>query len=170
MIGLTCRELDSEALGVLRKLVVYQYGSEASRVFSEIDRDQLLVCYSKNTMRLRSVLYEGKKLFITIRASDYTIIPHTLFAKLLHKILPYPLYRIVVLNEFVEDIMSGHTVFSRHIVAGDTRIRPYDEIMVVNENDSLIAVGRALLDYESIITASRGPAVQIREKCVDGCK
>ncbi|MCS7111020.1 MAG: PUA domain-containing protein [Ignisphaera sp.] len=168
-MGLECAELSCKVLNILKKLIAYQYGLEASKVFNEVDRSLLRVCYSKNTMRIRCVLYEDGKVFITIRASDYMIIPHISFAKYLHKSLPFPSYRIVVLNEFVEDILNSYTVFSRHIVSGDPRIRPYDEVMVVNENDSLIAVGRTLLDYESIITATRGVAVQIREKCAKGC-
>ncbi|MEM0228553.1 MAG: PUA domain-containing protein [Ignisphaera sp.] len=161
--------MNEEVLDMLEKLVVYQYGSESSRIFSEIDRNLLRVCYSKNTKRMRCILYDGGRIFATIRASDYMIVPHIIFARYLHKVLPYPRYRVVVLNEFVEDILNSYTVFSRHIISGDPRIKPYDEVMIVDENDSLIGVGRALLDYESMITATRGAAVQIREKYSEGC-
>ncbi len=169
MINLECVKLNEKILNILEKFVVYQYGLKASKIFDEVDRDLLRVCYSKNTKRIRCILY-GNRMFITIRASDYMIIPHITFAKYLHKVLPYPYYRVVVLNEFVEDILNSYTVFSRHVIYGDPRIRPYDEVMIVDENDSLIGVGRTLLDYESMITATRGAAVQIREKCFEGTK
>ena len=167
MIGLECVEPSEEEIKLLEGLVVYQYGLGSSKVFNEIERDLLRICYSKNTKRIRSVLY-GDRLFITIRASDYMVIPHITFARYLHKALPYPYYRVVVVNEIVEDILNGYTVFSRHIIAGDPRIKPYDEVMIVNEEDRLIGVGKALLDYESMITSTRGAAIQIREKDIEG--
>lgn len=167
MIGLECVEPGEEGVDLLEKLVVYQYGLESSKVFSEIDRGMLRICYSKNTKRIRSVLY-GDRLFVTIRASDYMVIPHITFARYLHRALPYPYYRVVVVNEIVEDVLNGHTVFSRHVISGDPRIKPYDEVMVVDEEDRLIGVGRALLDYESMITSIRGAAIQIREKGIEG--
>jgi predicted RNA-binding protein (TIGR00451 family) len=85
-------------------------------------------------------------------------------AKLLHRVIPYPKHRIVVINEVVEDILKGHTVFSRHVLEGDENIKPYDEVLIVNEDNKLIGVGKALISYDAIITALRGPAVQIREK------
>lgn len=167
MINLECTKLSKSVLNLIKNLVIYQYGSESSKIFSEIDVDMLRVCYSKNTKRIRSILY-GDNIFITIRASDYMVIPHITFAKYLHKALPYPCYRVVVLNEIVEEILNGYTVFAKHIISGDPRIKPYDEVMIVDERDNLIGVGRALLDYEGIITSFRGAAIQIREKNTGG--
>lgn len=169
MINLECIELNEKTFNILKNFVIYQYGLKASKIFDEVDRNLLKICFSKNTKRIRCILY-GNKMFATVRASDYMLIPHITFAKYLHKTLPYPYYRVVVLNEFVEDILNSHTVFSRHVIYGDPRIKPYDEVMVVDENDSLIGVGRTFLDYESMITATRGAAVQIREKCLEGCR
>jgi len=159
-----CREANSADIRVLRDLIVYQYGAEAIKIFDYLDISRIKMCYSVNTKRLRGIVYNDK-IFATVRASDFALIPHLSLGILLHKVLPYPKWRVVIINEIVDDLLNeGYTVFSRHIINGDSRIRPHDEVLVVNEDDELIAVGRALVDYETMITSVYGGAVQIREK------
>ncbi|ADM26952.1 PUA domain containing protein [Ignisphaera aggregans DSM 17230] len=159
-----CREVNKADIRVLRDLILYQYGTESIKIFDHLDVSRMKMCYSVNTGRLRGIIYDDK-ILATIRASDFTLVPHLSLGVLLHKVLPYPKWRIVIINEIVEDLLNeGYTVFSRHIIDGDPRIRAYDEILVVDEDDELIAVGRALVDYETMITSIYGGAVQIREK------
>ncbi len=159
-----CREANKADIKVLRDLILYQYGAESIKIFNYLDISRMKMCYSASTGRLRGVVYDDK-ILATIRASDFTLIPHLPLGILLHRVFPYPKWRIVIVNEIVEDLLNeGYTVFSRHIIDGDPRIRPYDEIIIVDEDDELIAVGRALVDYETMITSTYGSAVQIREK------
>ncbi len=159
-----CRNIDKQDIKVLRDLILYHYGNESIKIFDYLDLSKIKICYSANTRRLRGIIYDNKVL-ATIRASDFTLIPHISLGIFLHQVLPYPKWRVVIANEIVEDILNeGHTIFARHIICGDPRIRPYDEILIVNEDDELIAVGRALVDYETMITSIYGGAVQIREK------
>ncbi len=104
------------------------------------------------------------EMFAFIRASDFRLIPHIPLAILLHKVIPFPKHRIVVINEIVPDIMGSHTIFSKHVIQGDENIKPFDEVLIVDEEDNLIGVGRAIISYEAMITSLRGPAVQVREK------
>ncbi|MEM1526197.1 MAG: PUA domain-containing protein [Ignisphaera sp.] len=144
-------------------LLVYIYGRNATKILDFIDKNQLEICFSKTTSRPRALLY-NKELFATIRASDFFLVPHVPMGLLLHKVLPFPKRRVVVVNEMLEDILEGHTVFAKHIILADETLKPFEEVLVVDENDKLISLGKTLLDYETMITATYGAAVQIREK------
>jgi Prefoldin, molecular chaperone implicated in de novo protein folding, alpha subunit len=158
-----CKSAKPQDLDFLIELVDYFYGRNAHLIFKDLDLNMLKLCYSKATGRLRAIVY-GDEVFAFIRASDFRLIPRISMARLLHSVIPYPRHRIVVVNEIAEDVLEGHTVFSRHVLEGDESIKPFDEVLIVDENDRLIGIGRALISYEAIITALRGPAIRIREK------
>ncbi|MEM4848162.1 MAG: PUA domain-containing protein [Ignisphaera sp.] len=158
-----CRTVLGEDITRLEVLLVYLYGRNAIKILDLIDVNQLEICFSKKTFRPRALLY-NKELFATIRASDFYLIPHMPMGTLLHKALPFPKRRVAVANEMIEDILEGHTVFAKHIILADETLKPFEEVLVVDENDKLISLGKTLLDYETMITATYGAAVQIREK------
>lgn len=105
-----------------------------------------------------------------VRASDFYLVPHAALGILLHKVIPFPKRRVVVVNEMVEDILEGSSVFARHVIVADESIKPFEEVLVVDEDDKLICLGRVLLDYETMMTAIHGVAIQIREKIAKGVK
>lgn len=166
-IQLVCRKMSEEDLERFKLMLIYHFGRKAAEIIKNIAVENVEICYSKRTSRPRAILY-NKELFATIRASDSYLIPHKPLAILLHKVLPFPKRRVVVVNEIAEDVLEGHTVFAKHIILADETLKPFEEVLVVNEDDKLISLGRTLLDYETMITATHGAAVQIREKVKDG--
>ncbi|MEM0027266.1 MAG: PUA domain-containing protein [Ignisphaera sp.] len=158
-----CRKPGISEVNLLTYLIVYFYGSAARKVVEDIDHCELAFCYSRKTGRLRSILYKNE-LFASIRASDFRLIPHIPLATLLYKSLPFPRHRVVIVNEIVPDVLESHTVFSKHVIYGDESIKPFDEVLIVDEEDNLVGLGRAIISYEAMITSLRGPAVQVREK------
>jgi len=149
---------------ILEHLIAYQFTGYAISALHELQHYDPKICRSKVTNKIRQVVIKDGIIAITIRASDHAVIPHISFAKLLHKHLPFPLYRVVVVNEMVSDIMNGWTVFARHVLLADDNIRPGDEVLIVDEQDKLLAIGRSILGHQEMLTAVRGPAVAIREK------
>ncbi len=159
-----CHEPSEIEWRTLENLAVYQYGIHALPAVQELAQNKPRVCISRTTGKMRRIVLSDGTIALTIRASDYVLIPHAFFAKLLHRHLPFPFYRIIVANEMVEDIMQGWTLFARHVVAVDENIRPGDEVLIVDERDRLLAVGRTILGYLEILTSTYGPAAIIREK------
>ena len=45
----------------------------------------------------------------------------------------------------------------------DNSLRPFDEVLIVNEDDNLLGVGRTLFNSLEIKTLKRGMVVEIRE-------
>ncbi|MCC6055202.1 MAG: hypothetical protein LM583_00790, partial [Desulfurococcaceae archaeon] len=109
-----CKNVKPEDLDFLIELIDYFYGNDAHLIFKDLNLLNLKLCYSRGTGRLRAIAY-GDEVLAFIRASDFRLIPRINMAKLLHRVIPYPKHRIVVINEVVEDILKGHTVFSRHV-------------------------------------------------------
>ncbi len=159
-----CHEPSQIEWRILENITVYQYGIYALPAVQELAQSKPRICTSRTTGKMRRVVLSDSTIVLTIRASDYVLIPHIFFAKLLHKHLPFPLYRIIVANEMVDDVMQGWTLFARHVVAVDENIRPGDEVLIVDEQDRFLAVGRTILGHLEILTSTYGPAAIIREK------
>jgi len=170
VILLKCSKPTKFEWRILEHLIAYQFTSYAVSALYELQHYDPKICRSKTTDKIRQVVIKDNVIAITIRASDHVIIPHVPFAKLLHKHLPFPLYRVVVVNEMVSDIMNGWTVFAKHILLADENIRPGDEVLIVDEQDKLLAIGRSILGHREMITATYGPAIVIREKVVNNAK
>ena len=83
--------------------------------------------------------------------------------KVLHRAFPKPSLRVVVETDTAEFNRSGKNVFARFVVEADSSLRPRDEVLVVDQEDRLVAVGQALLTPDEMIAFDRGLAVHVRE-------
>ena len=81
----------------------------------------------------------------------------------MHAHFPYPRHRVVVLDEVSEFIARGRSVFAKHVVDVDRKIRANDEVLVVNTKDELLATGRAVLSAFEMLEVERGVAVKVRQ-------
>jgi uncharacterized protein with predicted RNA binding PUA domain len=58
---------------------------------------------------------------------------------------------------------AGKTAFAKHVVHVDPDLRAHDEVLLVDENDALIATGRALLSPPEMNAFNKGAAVKVRQ-------
>ncbi len=70
---------------------------------------------------------------------------------------------VVVNNDAEKFVKKGKTVFSKYVINADPEIRPQDETFIVNRKRELLAVGRALLSGEEMISFKKGIAVKVRK-------
>jgi predicted RNA-binding protein (TIGR00451 family) len=56
----------------------------------------------------------------------------------------------------------GKNVFAKHVVEAGVNIRPGDETIVIDSKNRVLAVGRALLTREEMLTFCVGVAVKTR--------
>ncbi len=150
---------------ILRNTISYQYGKEAVVCIDELLEQGLRLRYS-STGRVREGIVNGRTAF-TVRVNDFAIIPYEPLARCLHRVFPYPRWRIVVVDEMVPDVVRGRTVFCKHVIDVDPEIKPFDEVLIVSENDVLIGVGRTYLGAEHILTATYGPAATLRVRILN---
>jgi 7-cyano-7-deazaguanine tRNA-ribosyltransferase len=77
--------------------------------------------------------------------------------------MPKPALRVFVETETAEFNRAGKNVFAKFVVDADPDLRPMDEVLVVDREDRLAAVGQALLNPEEMVDFDRGLAVKVRE-------
>ena len=74
---------------------------------------------------------------------------------------------VTIQNSVSKFIAEGGDVFAVHVLKADDEIRSKDEVIVVNENGEVLAVGRALLSGKEMIAFKVGVAVKVRRGCLE---
>ncbi len=59
-------------------------------------------------------------------------------------------------------IREGGTAFCKHVIDADPEIRAYDEVILVDEKDNLLATGKAMLSCDEMKIFEHGVAVKVR--------
>jgi len=117
---------------------------------------------SKNTGRVRNVIVEGKHV-LSMRAHDGLFTLRLDGGKVLHRAFPKPALRVVIETETAEFNRAGKNVFAKFVIAADDELRPFDEVLIVDQEDRLVAVGQALLSPEEMVAFDHGLAARVRE-------
>jgi predicted RNA-binding protein (TIGR00451 family) len=115
----------------------------------------------KSRGRIRQIWLGGEPI-CAVRASDGMIVLNRGGARALHRALKPPNRRVVVRAEVVDFVAQGRTVFAKHVLGADPEIRPGEEVLVVDADDRLLAVGKALLTGEEMVAFRAGQAVRVR--------
>jgi len=79
-----------------------------------------------------------------------------------------PCHRMVVGEESEPFVREGRNTFAKFVTAADDGIRPGDEVLVVDEDDALFAVGRAELSGAEAEHFASGVAVKVRNGAGSG--
>lgn len=117
--------------------------------------------FSQRTGQVRRVAFEANTL-ATIRPSDGRIALTIWGARRLHEAVRAPRLRVVVTKEAAPLVAEGRSVFAKHVTHVDRKLRAGDEVLVVDDSDALLAVGKAHLCPEEMLDLSRGVAVRTR--------
>jgi 7-cyano-7-deazaguanine tRNA-ribosyltransferase len=136
-----------------------QFGRGASKALFNGD---ITIIKSKRTGKIRNIICDGAHV-ISMRAEDGLFTLKIDGGLRLHMGLKHPLMRVVVTDDAVPFIKEGKSVFAKFVKDCDPDLRPFDECLIVNENDTLLAVGRTLLNRDEMLTFHQGMAVKTRE-------
>ena len=138
-----------------------QFGSLVSQALFQGEVE----CHkSRKTGKIRTVFCDGKHV-VSMRASDGMLTLKKEGAKKIHKMVSPPCMRVVIADDAVSFVSDGKSVFAKFVLECDPSLRPYDECLIVDKNDQLIAVGRCLLNQQEMMSFSHGLAVKNRESC-----
>lgn len=141
----------------------WQFGRGAAAV---LFAGEVVIEKSKATEKIRTVAVDGEHV-LSLRAHDGFWTLKAAGAKRLHAGLPAPANRVVVKADSVPFNRAGKSVFAQFVRAVDANLRPYDECLVVDENDHLIAVGQLVLAPDEVADFRSGMAVKVREGLPD---
>jgi len=143
-------------------VVDMQFGKGASKAL--LNRNVEIV-KSKNTDKIRNIHVDGRHV-LSMRAEDGLFTLKIEGARLLHHFFKYPKLRVIVKEDAVPFIKEGKSVFAKFVVDCDPNLRPFDECLIVDEKDKLLAVGRTLLNRDEMLSFEYGMAVKTRESIV----
>lgn len=147
----------------IRGIANYQFGRGAGEA---LFTDDVEVKLSRTTGKIRFI-FLGKTLLATLRARGGLLALTLKGSRRLLEAFPSPRFRVVVKDDVASFIASGRNLFAKHVVEADLEIRPYEEVVVTNSRDEVLAVGKALLSGEEMLVFKRGVAVKVR-KGLDG--
>jgi uncharacterized protein with predicted RNA binding PUA domain len=117
------------------------------------------ITFSKKTGRIREV-YHNKKLLCTLRIDGgLAITPY--FAQILLKSKKFHQNCIEVDDDSKPFVQEGKSVFCKHVSWAGKNILIGADVPVLFQN-KVIAVGRAVVSSEMMMTLKRGVAVKVR--------
>ena len=122
------------------------------------------ITYSKTTGRIRYVHLNGKRL-ATLRPTDGLLSLSITAARLLVEGAPFASCFVTVQQDVSTFVAEGRDVFAAHVVKADEAIRAKDEVVVVDEDNQVLAVGRAFLSSAEMKAFKTGVAVKVRHGC-----
>lgn len=143
----------------IKAIADYQFGTGAGEA---LFKGNINIEKSKKTGKIRHI-YDGKTLIVNMRASDSYLVLSKEGAKRLHSALDYPKNRVVVTEDSVPFALDGKSVFCKFVAECDENIRAKDEVLIVSEDDELLAYGKALLGACEIEQFKTGQAIKTRK-------
>jgi len=141
----------------VRTIADYQFGRGAGEILFS---DEVKFQFS-TTKRIRQILLDNERI-ATVRAKDGMLTLSMKGAGELHGFIKYPGQRVVVNSDAAPFVAKGKTAFSRHVVAVDPEIRAGQEVLIVDENDRLLATGKTVLSALEMQAFKKGIAVDVR--------
>ncbi len=151
----------------LKNIAEYQFGQDiANCLFPE--KSSFLIQRSLNTWRIRNILNKDNSLYLVLRAQDNLFSLTNISANIIKECSKPPDFRVIVSNDIGKVIREEGNVFAKHIMKIDRRLRSGDNVIVVNEEDELIAYGRMKISGEEAIEYKRGVAVNVKGRLKNG--
>ncbi len=155
--------MEHDLLITLRKVKAicdYQFGPLITDVLFD-NNNNIHIEFSKNTGRMRHI-YDQENLLLNFRPTNGFFTLSLFSAKKIIRSVPKPILRVIVQNEISEFIKKGRNVFCKHIVDIDDNLRALDEVIVVNQKDELLAIGKLMFPVPYLRSFKRGIAVNVR--------
>lgn len=149
---------DKFPLERIRKIADYQFGKG---VGEKLFPDDTRVVVSKRTGRIRYVYLDNDLLAVLNPVTGLFILTLEGAKRVLSSMERKRLW-VKVSDEAVPFVERGNDVFAKHIVDSDEEIRPGEEVIVMDSNGNVIAVGKALLSGFEMKAFKRGIAVKVR--------
>ncbi|WP_231916435.1 tRNA guanosine(15) transglycosylase TgtA [Methanobacterium congolense] len=143
----------------IRCIADYQFGAGSG---DSLFRGDIKIVKSRKTGKIRHV-YDGETLIATLRASDSVFVLDREGARRLHSHLEYPKKRVGVNSDAEPFAREGKSIFAKFVIDCDIDIKANDEVLIVNENDELLAFGKAILCGHEIMDFKTGQAVKTRK-------
>jgi len=155
-----------EVLQKIRSVADYQLGRGVGEVLFP---HAVRVVFSKRTGRIRHI-YLGNERLATMRPKDGMFSLTIAGAKRIRDgVKPLRLW-VIVQKDAAPFVARGRSVFAKHVVDADDEIRPQEEVIVLDDDSEVLAVGKAILTGREMKAFGRGVAVRVRRGVAEEVK
>ena len=142
----------------IRSIADYQFGKGVGNVLFS---DNVEIQYSNATGRIRYVNLVGERI-ATLRPTDGLLSLSVKAAQTIRKSMPSARCFVTVRSDIAKFVAEGGDLFAAHVVKVDEDVCAKDEVIVIDEEGGVIAVGRAFLSSAEMKAFKTGVAVKIR--------
>ncbi len=148
----------TETLDKIRKIADYQLGKGVGEALFP---NSVKIAFSRTTGRIRHIYLKGK-LLATLRPTDgmFSLTLHG--ARRLIREASSACLLVKVSKDSAPFIIKGKSVFAKHVVDADLEIRPREEVIVTDEGNRVLAIGKSTLTGREMRLFKRGIAVRVR--------
>ncbi len=158
-LDLDINKSKSRILKKIHSILRFQFESDVFEQF--LTSDNIKIEFSRNTGNIKYIFLHKERL-LSYKPTTGMFTLSILGAKLLHSHSSPPKHRVVILTEVEEFIRQGKSVFSKHVIQIEETLRIGSEVLVVNEQDNLVGVGKLSVP-PSYAGLSIGQAVAVRK-------
>jgi uncharacterized protein with predicted RNA binding PUA domain len=145
-------------LAKVRSIADYQFGKG---VGANLFPANIEIQYSPRTGRIRYINLNGARL-ATLRPTDGVLSLSLKAAVFMAQNTPFAKCFVTVQNEVSKFIAAGGDVFAVHVVKVDPEVGAKDEVIALDEDGQVLAVGRTILSSDEMNAFKTGVAVKIR--------
>jgi conserved protein with predicted RNA binding PUA domain len=145
-------------LAKVRSIADYQFGKG---VGTQLFSDNIEIQYSPRTGRIRYINLNGERL-ATLRPTDGLLSLSLKAAIFMAEKTPFAKCFVTVQNEVSKFIAAGGDVFAAHVLKVDAEVGAKDEVIALDEDRQVLAVGRTMLSSEEMKAFKTGVAVKVR--------
>lgn len=142
----------------IRSIADYQYGKG---VGNQLFSDKVQIEYSHSTGRIRYISLNGERI-ATLRPTDGMLSLSIGAARTLVKGCPNARCFVTVRQDVFKFVANGGDLFAAHVVKADSEIHSKEEVIVIDEQGQVVAVGRAFLSSQEMLAFKTGVAVKVR--------
>ena len=146
------------SLTKIRAIADYQLGKG---VGIQLFPSNVEIQYSPRTGRIRFINLNGERL-ATLRPTDGVLSLSIKAAVFMAEKTPFAKCFVTVKNEVSKFIAEGGDVFAVHVVKVDEEVGAKDEVIAVDEEGQVLAVGRTILSSGEMMAFKTGVAVKVR--------
>lgn len=136
----------------------YQFGFEVADI---LFKGKIEFVVSKKTGKIRNVISDGEHI-LSMRADDGLYTLRAEGAKRIIESLHSLKMRAIITDDAVPFVSNGRNVFCQFVTDMDAELRPMDEVIVVDKNDTFIATGRVQLISDEVKSFKKGIAIKVR--------
>jgi len=146
------------SLTKIRAIADYQFGKG---VGIQLFPSNVEIQYSPRTGRIRFINLNGERL-ATLRPTDGVLSLSIKAAVFMAEKIPFAKCFVTVKNDVSKFIAEGGDVFAVHVVKVDEEVGAKDEVIVLDEDGQVLAVGRTILSSGEMMAFKTGVAVKVR--------